>query len=174
MFRFKFIHQLVPLLLVLMASCATHPHIMQVGKLEKPLTFGDNIFDVEVTHVKSGLWWTNIWMDVRIHSKSAEEKLFDPSDMEIFSPALGLNFKHTQRQADGWQSHKPHAGMRDIPDGKQEWMLPTKIFPGTTVQASLMFETQVGQVEEIRTFELLFHGQKLVFEELQPTPGFTL
>lgn len=71
----------------------------------------------------------------------------------------GLNFKHTQRQADGWQSHKPHAGMRDIPEGNQEWTLPIKILPGTTVQASLMFETQQGQVEEMRTFELLSTGR---------------
>src|SRR5262249_5798736 len=140
-----------------------------------PIVLKTEGFDVEVLRVKSGWYWTNVWMDARIHSTSNEEQLFDPRELELFVPALGIVLKHSQRQL---VVHSPgDNGERDDQNGRRDWTPPTKISAGSVIQVTLMFETNPRQTKEMHAFELVYRGQRALFAEASagrpPRPSST-
>lgn len=159
----------LPLLFVLgLFGCAGEPHLLRTGALNQPAVLRTDLFDIEVLYVKAGVAWTNVWMDVRVHSRTNEEQLFDPRELELFSPSLGLNFKHTQRQVITRTPGMITWGDREDAEGQRDWTPPTKVSPRTTIQATLTFETNRNQAEALRSFELVYRGQRLFFQDVRP------
>lgn len=159
-----------PLVLALCLVCCAntgYPHLLRTGGLTHPVVLHTDLFDIEVVYLKAGYYWTNVWMDVRVHAKSTEEQLFDPRELELFSPSLRLSFKHTQHQTFIHASGALSSGDRDDLEGQRDWTPPTKVRAQTTIQATLMFETNRNQAEDLRSFDLVYRGQRVSFQEVR-------
>jgi hypothetical protein len=153
-----------------LAACVSDGALMRTGELPRPVTLDAGDLDVQITYVKAGTKWTNVWIDARVHAKGSAEVTYEPSEFAIFAPSTGLTYKQSLRAivvvpVQGVYG-RPGAGPAGVRDGRgvSAFTPQTSIKPGETIPVTMMFEIPGDQVKQLDKFDLVYKVSRAHFE----------
>ena len=164
---------LLALTLALFAGACGPKKIYVVGKsmyggAYKPheaetATLTDGPLEVTIHKFRTGGYFTNVFVDIRVRNNGTSEAPFDPGQVELVFPTSGISYYHISRDKTTIST----------PVGMAAVMMPTMIGPGRAIEGTLMFATAQGAAKKIPAVQIIYNGQSLFFGDTmaaQPVP----